>query len=165
MNLPIRDALSAHRFCAHMKSEYIDKLSDCSVEKDYKPNDMLGKEGEPSDDFFLLLEGRVAIESFQSGHAPIALQTLHGGEVVGWSWLFAPYEWVFDARALTPVRTIALDAQCLRSKSEEDPAFGFDLMKRFSQVMTIRLKAARIQLLDLYGRNTRLNNHLGKVGA
>ncbi|MGE0173196.1 MAG: cyclic nucleotide-binding domain-containing protein [Oligoflexales bacterium] len=154
MNNTMRELLAGHRFCSRMKPEYIGTIASCSITKSYKPNEMLGREGELSDYFFLIMDGRVAIESSQPGLPPVVLQTLHGGEVVGWSWLFPPYEWVFDARALTDVETIALDAQCLKEKCEEDNALGFDLMKRFSQVMTTRLKAARLQLLDLYGRQS-----------
>ena len=32
--------------------------------------------------------------------ARVTIETLEAGEVVGWSWLFPPYRWHFDARAL-----------------------------------------------------------------
>jgi hypothetical protein len=73
--------------------------------------------------------------------------------VIGWSWLFAPHRWNFDARALSQVRATAFDGACLRGKCEEDPAFGYDLMKRFARVMTERLQWTRLRLLDIYGRD------------
>lgn len=45
-----------------------------------------------------------------------------------------------------------MDAGCLRSKAEADPAFGYELMKRFASVMVARLDAAQLRLLDLYGK-------------
>jgi hypothetical protein len=48
-------------------------------------------------------------------------------------------------------RVIALDAECLRNKCENDKHFGYEMLKRLAVVMEKRLEATRIQLLDLYG--------------
>ena len=40
--------------------------------------------------------------------------TLHDEDVLGWSWLFPPYRWHLDARALAPVRALGFDGACLR---------------------------------------------------
>jgi signal-transduction protein with cAMP-binding, CBS, and nucleotidyltransferase domain len=106
----IEELIASHRFFKHIKPEYVQEMVGCASVRNYKTGDVLGSEGSPSDFFFTLLEGRVAIESYQPGLDPVMLQTLHGGEIVGWSWLFPPYEWVFDAKALSDVRTIAFDA-------------------------------------------------------
>ncbi|TLM98114.1 Crp/Fnr family transcriptional regulator, partial [bacterium] len=47
-------------------------------------------------------------------------------------------------------RAIALDGKCLRAKSEEDHNLGYELLKRFSEIIVERLDATRLQLLDLY---------------
>ncbi len=79
------------------------------------------------------------------------IETLGPGEVVGWSWLFPPYRWHFDAVALEPVRAVALDGLCLHAKCEENPRLGFDLTRRFAGVLVDRLQATRLRLLDMYG--------------
>ena len=45
--------------------------------------------------------GDVALEIVVPGRGPHVVETLHTGEVLGWSWLFPPYRWTFDAQALT----------------------------------------------------------------
>ena len=72
------------------------------------------------------------------------------GEVLGWSWLYPPYRWNFDARAVEPVRAFALDGNCLRAKCEADHDFGYELVKRFLQQVHMRLERTRLQLLDVY---------------
>ena len=79
------------------------------------------------------------------------MDTLHGGDVLGWSWLFEPYRWHFDADAVEPVSTVAFDASCLRTKCDTDPRLGYQLAQRFARVMLERLQAARLRLLDVYG--------------
>ena len=81
----------------------------------------------------------------------MTIETIEGGEVLGWSWLIPPYRAHFDARALTLVRALSLDGVCLRTKCEKDPSLGFELLKRFNRLVVSRLEATRMQLMDLYG--------------
>jgi hypothetical protein len=78
------------------------------------------------------------------------VNTVAEGEVMGWSWLVPPYRWHFDGKAIDFVRAIALDGKCLRTKCEKDHDLGYELLKRFSEMMSHRLDAARMQLIDLY---------------
>jgi CRP/FNR family transcriptional regulator, cyclic AMP receptor protein len=82
---------------------------------------------------------------------PVTIETIDAGEVLGWSWLFPPYRWHFDARALTVVRATVFDGACLRQKCETDSDLGYRLMARFAQVLIERLQWTRIRLLDVYG--------------
>jgi CRP/FNR family cyclic AMP-dependent transcriptional regulator len=70
--------------------------------------------------------------------------------VLGWSWLFEPYRWHFDALAQTDVTAVAFDALCLRGKCDSNHDLGYEMVKRFSQVIMDRLQATRLALLDLY---------------
>ncbi len=81
----------------------------------------------------------------------VVVDTADAGNVVGFSWLVPPYRWLFDARAVEDTGTVAFDGRCLRSKCEQDPRLGYELMKLVTQVMFGRLVAARVGLLDLYG--------------
>ena len=112
---------------------------------------LLGRQGTPADRFFVILDGSVALEAREPGCPPTPIDSLGPGEVVGWSWLAAPYRWHFDARALSLVRATRFDGACLRGKAESDPKLGYDLMSRFAQVMIRRLQWTRLRLLDVYG--------------
>jgi CRP-like cAMP-binding protein len=78
------------------------------------------------------------------------VQTVGEGEILGWSWLFAPYRWHFDARAQQPTRALAFDGKCLRGKCDEDHDLGYAIYTRFMRIATDRLQATLLQLLDLY---------------
>ena len=79
------------------------------------------------------------------------IETLHDGDVVGWSWLFPPHRWHFDGRATAPTSLIAFDGACLRGKCDADHELGYQLMRRFAASIVERLQATRLQLLDVYG--------------
>ncbi len=83
-------------------------------------------------------------------HRPIVIETIEAGEVLGWSWLFPPYRWHFNARALEPIRAIMLDGVCLREKGEIDHDLGYELVKRMAHILIERLQSTRLQLLDVY---------------
>jgi hypothetical protein len=78
------------------------------------------------------------------------LNTVGENEVIGWSWLVSPYIWHHSGRVLMPTRAFALDGVCLRGKCDRDHELGYELMKRFLQVIQGRLVSARLQMLDLY---------------
>ena len=99
----------------------------------------------------MIRTGRVALEIGAPGRENLRIQTVGPGEILGWSWLISPYRWHFGGIAVLETRAIALDGECLRNKCEKDPVFGYEMLKRLSQVMERRLEATRLQLLDLYG--------------
>jgi CRP-like cAMP-binding protein len=143
--------LKQHAFFEGLKPEYVDLLIDCASNVRFNGGEFIFHQGEAANRFYLIRHGTVAIEISSPKRKSITLKTLGENEVLGWSWLFPPYQWQFDARALELVRAIALDARCLRGKCDSDPVLGYDLMKRFSNIMLETLQATRLQLLDLYG--------------
>lgn len=142
--------IAEHPFFADLKPEYTNLLVNCASNVRFKAGDYILREGEEANLFYLIREGRVSIEISVPQRRAIVVDTVGEGEILGWSWLLPPYHWKFHARAAQVVRAIALDGKCLRSKCEQNHDLGYDLLKRFSQIMNRRLDATRIQLLDVY---------------
>ena len=138
-----------------MSHEALELLSGCATNRRFTDDEILFREGDDADTFYVIRHGRVALETFVPARGSVTIETIDPGEVVGWSWLFAPYRWHFDARALTVVRATVFDGVCLREKCESDPALGYTLMGRFAQVLIDRLQSTRVRLLDVYGNDGR----------
>lgn len=113
---------------------------------------LLLREGEHAENFCLIRHGTVALE-LHAPSRPLLIETLGPGDVVGWSWLFAPYRWQMDGRALEECALVVFDGLCLRGKCEQDHDLGYELMKRFAANVIDRLQATRLQLLDVYGHS------------
>lgn len=143
--------LAAHPFFQNLDPRHLRLIVSCASNVRFEAGQFIFREGEAANHFYLLRHGTVQLEIFVPERGPLVIQTLGEGEVLGWSWLFPPYRWHFDARAVTLVRAIALDGQCLRTKCEEDHDLGYELVKRFAHVIMQRLQATRLQLLDVYG--------------
>ena len=138
-----------------LSPEALELLSGCASNTRFADDDVLFREGDDANTFYVIRHGRVALETFVPARGPVTIETIDPGEVIGWSWLFAPYRWHFDARALTVVRATVFDGVCLREKCESDPALGYTLMGRFAQVLIDRLQSTRVRLLDVYGNDGR----------
>jgi CRP/FNR family transcriptional regulator, cyclic AMP receptor protein len=126
-------------------------IAGCASNARFEQGAVVFREGNAADTFYLIRHGTVALEMFVPARGSAVIETIEAGEVVGWSWLFPPYRWHFDARALTQLRATAFDGACLRGKCDEDPALGYELMSRFAQVLIERLQWTRLRLLDVYG--------------
>jgi CRP/FNR family cyclic AMP-dependent transcriptional regulator len=134
-----------------LEPDQLELIAGCASNVRFSDGEVIFREGDAADTFFVVRHGSVALEMFVPTRGPVTIETIDPGEVVGWSWLFPPYRWHFDARALSLVRATAFDGACLRRKCEEDPLLGYDVMSRFTQVIIERLQSTRLRLLDVYG--------------
>jgi len=139
-----------HPFFAGMTEDQTNLLAGCAKNVRFEAGQYLFHEDEPADQFYLLRSGRVALQ-IAAPERILTIQTVGESEIVGASWLVAPYRWGMDAKALELTRAIALDAACLRGKCEDDHSLGYELMKRFMPILIQRLHASRLQILDVYG--------------
>lgn len=149
----LEPSLASQPFFAGLSEPHLALLTGCASNVAFDAGDLIFREGQPADRFYLLRHGRVGLEIFAPAGGPLTIETLEEGEVLGFSWLFPPYKSRFDARALTLVRALSLDGACLRRKCEEDKALGYELVTRFAALVIARLESTRLQLLDVYGQS------------
>lgn len=150
----ITKILTGQDFFAGMRDDHIAQLASLATEVLVASGTAIFEEGGKADSAYLILEGQVALELQVSHRAHHIVKTLHEGEMLGLGWLFPPHRWSFSALALESVRLIRFDAEQLRAAHEADCELGYEMMKRFARVITSRLAATRLQLVDFYG-NTR----------
>ncbi|MEO8285240.1 MAG: cyclic nucleotide-binding domain-containing protein [Chloroflexota bacterium] len=143
--------LAEQRFLRGMEKEHLEAMANCAAYVRFKKGEFLFHEGESARRFYIISSGQVALETFASGRGELIIGTLEDGDVLGWSWLFEPYRWHFDALAQTDITAVAFDALCLRGKCDADHDLGYELVKRFSRLIMERLQATRLALIDVYG--------------
>lgn len=142
--------LSKHPFFDGLDRRYIELAVGCAANVRFNAGEIIFHEGEEANNFYLIREGKIALEVFIAGHGSLTVQTLHDGEILGWSWLIPPYHWRFDARAAERTRAIAFDGKCLRDKCELDHDMGYELLKRIASILGERLDSTRFQLRGIY---------------
>ncbi len=130
-----------------MQPEHQAVLAECASEQSFEAGAILFREGEPANQLYLIESGKVALEMRMPAGGMATIQVLGPDELLGWSWLFPPFTWHLQARALEPVRTVVLNGGHLLATAEEDTRFGYCLMKRVAQMVIHRLQATRRQMI------------------
>ena len=143
-------AVAAHPFLLGLNQHHVQLLADCALRTHFDADQLIFREGEPANRFYLIETGKVALESSGTGAAPVPIDVIGEGDLLGWSWLFPPYVWHFSARAVEPTSAIFFYGTVLRQYCEKDATLGYELFRRMSEVMTRRLQAARTRLLKVY---------------
>lgn len=136
-----------------MSESHLKVLSDAAMQSEFAPDERIFRKGDLANRFYLIQEGRVSLGVGMNGDGGVVTQDLGPGDVLGWSWLFEPYLWNFDAVALEPTKAIFLYATRLREACDEDPALGYELMKRIAKVVIDRLQATRGKLLAIASKD------------
>jgi CRP/FNR family transcriptional regulator, cyclic AMP receptor protein len=148
--------LAAQPFLKGMSERQLEVLVGDATAAEFKKDELIFNEGSPANRFYLLISGKVALESTPDerydARDPVLIETIGPGAVLGWSWLFPPYYWHFDARALTPVQAIFFYGTRLCEQCEHDHDLGYELMKRTADVVVGRLQATRRRLFE-QGKN------------
>jgi CRP/FNR family transcriptional regulator, cyclic AMP receptor protein len=135
--------LSQHPFFEGLKRDHLQILVGCASNARFSEGRFVFRAGEEANEFYLIREGKVALEASPPGRKRVTIVDLASGDILGWSWLVPPYKWKFDARVEQTTRAIKLNGKCLREKWEKDHDLGFELLKRFTLVSEQRMDAVQ----------------------
>lgn len=147
---PLEIRVGLHPFLCGLSRHHIKLLADCAMATTFERNEWLFRQGDFANRFYLIETGKVSLESQAPDGHGVSIDEVGPGKMVGWSWLFPPYIWQFDARALKRTTALFFYGTILREYCEKDPSLGFELFKRLSEVMVSRLQSARAKLLECY---------------
>lgn len=151
----IRDLLGEHQLFRDFHPDLLELMAGCGKNVHFEAGTHIFSEGQPANEFYVIRTGKVSIGVTVPNRGMVLVETLGPNEVLGVSWPFPPFRREFDSKAIDPTSAIAMDAECLRNKCDEDPVLGYQVFKSFALLMRDRLQTTRLQLLDLYG------NHAG----
>ena len=160
----VEPVLQEYPFFSGLSEEHLKLITAGAKHVHFPDQHCIFHEGDRANEFYVICDGLVSIELLTpSGSTTV--QTVEKGDVLGWSWVSPPYRWHFNARTMRPTDALVLDGNWLRSKCEEDRDFGYEMLKRFVDLVASRLDATRLQLIDIYsvrseketGRKAHLN--------
>jgi CRP/FNR family cyclic AMP-dependent transcriptional regulator len=137
-------------FVEGMESSQLDRLASICVPVAWDAGAIIYQDGEAASPLYLIEAGRVGIELALPGRDIVTILTVEPGEVFGWSGLFYQRPKTARARAVLPTRGVAFDAERLRAFCDADCAFGYAVTRRLLELVSGRLKSARIQLVNVF---------------
>jgi CRP/FNR family transcriptional regulator, cyclic AMP receptor protein len=145
----VLEAVKKHPFTEGISPEHCATLASLARHVSFDQDEVIFAEGDPKHEFFLLLNGRVALEMAVQDKT-LRVHVVEGGDELGWSAVLMGGGKRFQARALEPVDALAFDGYTLLEICRKDNAFGYKIMHRMLATVSERLQAARMQVLDMY---------------
>jgi CRP-like cAMP-binding protein len=152
-NLPLPEGLEQIPLIAAIPPPLRERLAGLAHALEFTPPALVFREGSPADTLYLVLSGHVALEVHVPIRGNVRILTVGPGELLGWSAVLGNSAMTATARALEPTRLIALPALELRSACEADHELGYHLMRQLAAVLSTRLTATRLQLLDAFAES------------
>jgi CRP/FNR family cyclic AMP-dependent transcriptional regulator len=138
---------ASHAFLSGLRERHLMVLASGARAFRVEEGELLGREGEPANAFYLIQSGHVSLATQVPSRGLVDVQTVGPGEVIGWSWLVPPHRWQFDARALDHVEGVSFNGTWLREMCEQDYELGYHLLRHLLAVLAGRLTATRLRLL------------------
>ena len=146
----LKEALSRTKFVADFSPEAVNYLARIAKRKQCTRGEILFREGEQSDVFYIVDSGHVCLEMCLPAHGCTQLLTLGPGETIAWSSLVGNGRMTANAKAVDDAELIEFSGAELRGRCEADPEFGYYLMRQMAAALARRLLATRLQMLDLF---------------
>lgn len=147
-NTSIKQIIADSKFFSALADDAVDFLTSNATQKQLAAGKVLFHHGDPAQHFYLLREGHLSLEIPAIEGPVLELQDIGPGQIAGWSWLIAPNRWNFQARARTDIEYVEFDGVAVLAHCEANPSFGYDLVKRFSALMSERLRFARQKMME-----------------
>ena len=141
--------LQRHPFVEEFQPQHIEKLASMATRVRFERDQVIFREGDECGEFYLIMNGLVALEIAAPDHV-LRVQTLSAGDELGWSAILMGRRKHFQARALEPVTALAFEGEQLLATLRADPQFGLAFMLRLMGVVSERLRNTRLQLVDMY---------------
>jgi CRP-like cAMP-binding protein len=135
-------------FFKGLKEEHLRLLAESAMVTEFKAGEWIFRQGDPANRFYLILKGKVLIESEIQERETIPIRTFGPGDDLAWAWLFPPYYMHFSARAIEPTRAIFFYGTRLREQCEANHELGYQLMKRIAEIVVQNLNATQKRLLE-----------------
>jgi CRP/FNR family cyclic AMP-dependent transcriptional regulator len=141
------DALAAHPFLHGMSRDHLAILAKAASDVTFPARHRLFEDGGSANRFWLIQSGQVTLDLNVPGQGRVRIDTIGMGELLGWSWMFAPYTWAFGAAAAGPVEAFEFNGRTVRGWCASEPDFGYELSRRLALVVAKRLQATRVRLI------------------
>ncbi len=147
-NQSITEYLSSHEFFSGFNDDILKFLCQCSSMHEIKKGQILFRQGENADKFYVVRNGYISIQMPAIIGPNLEIQALGKNQVLGWSWLISPFKWSFQAMAEEDSELLMFDGVAILARCEQEPKFGYELLKKFAGLMSMRLDAARQKMMD-----------------
>jgi CRP-like cAMP-binding protein len=133
-----------------LKLEELKDIAALAKVEEFNSGDYVFKEGDKAEKVYLVLEGRVAVEIEIAANKKVSIYTETKGKMFGYPSLVKPHVFTTYARCMDKVTLITIKAEDLVDKVfKQDCRRGYLVMNKLAEIIALKLKETRMQLLSL----------------
>ena len=127
-----------------------ERLMELAEEVSFPEDTRIFEAGGTADRFWVIRSGAVHLDQEVTSRQRVTVGALGAGDLLGWSWLFPPYQWDFGSVAFSNVRAYEFDGPSVLALCVEDPLLGLSLVRSVAEILAHRLEITRGKLMDQY---------------
>jgi CRP/FNR family cyclic AMP-dependent transcriptional regulator len=141
--------LSEFPLVRDLPEELLKKAAALSEEATFAQGEFIFREGEKADKLHFLLEGKIVLKvNLTSRPESITVSAVNQKyEGFGWSGIVSPYHYTASAYCETDCKVLTLPGDDFMKLLNENPAAGFTVMQRLTELIASRLRNSRQALL------------------
>lgn len=147
------ELLRCYPLFAGMSHYMLDEIAMISDKIQVAKGEWIFDENDEATKFYLILEGKVALSMylFVRGEGQYLQTTspLGKGEMFGWSALVKPHQYKMGAIVEEDCLLLTMDAKPMRELLDDNPEYGYFLIKNIAEVISERFEHKCIQLLSM----------------
>ena len=120
-----------------MRKDFVKKIMDMAVTASHQGGEWLFREGDPTNNFYILLKGHVKLSLGDTGHIVYIVNS--AGEAFGWSSLIGRESFSASAQCMVQSKLLNWDKTKLQKILKKDPENSLLLYKRLAELLGNRL--------------------------
>lgn len=152
------DLLAAQPFLKGLTQHQLGLLAPLTTRTMFHAGNRIFREDTPAEQFWLISDGRVDLDSEVPGYDNLVLDSLAAGAVLGWSWMFPPYRWHFGAVATQTTYAVTFNAALVGFRNAAATGeLGFYAARSYSVISPARIghRLTRSYVRSAGGRSDR----------
>jgi CRP-like cAMP-binding protein len=135
-------------------SDYmLEEISLISTEIQLEEGEWLFCEEAEADKFYFVVDGEISLTTQIYLNDEVrhleATEPVCAGEILGWSALIKPHRYTLGGKARTKSKLIQIDGAPFRELLDDNPDYGYHIIKNISEVIGERLIGKCIQFLSV----------------
>ena len=149
-NVSVIAMLNHTWFGSELSPETQERLASLGSLITYEPEEVILHEGDVVTQMGILISGRLALRTLVPERGPVTILSVEQGDLFGWSAILPDTAAQSTVVAIEPSKALVIDGATLRAALKADHGLAASLYPRVLQAVARRLRATRLQLLDLF---------------
>jgi CRP-like cAMP-binding protein len=147
----LKKALAKFELFMWLTDEELERVAALSREESFAAGISIIAEGGTATDLYMVEEGQARVEMSLSVYPGLVqdslVEIIPKGEPFGWSAVIGSRVYTMTARAMEPLKVIAIDGEKLLALFNKNPDIGFKVMEGLVSVVSQRVRSVKKTLL------------------